>query len=199
MTKYARDEFDDVPEGTERRGVHRVARASGGAALRPLLASGVVALLIGLVAYFAIPSMGARAEAKAEPSASSSASAPASPKPSAKPTASRPAPSPSSTTPSAPPTSAPAVDKSQPVSVYNGTTTAGLAAGYGAKVTAAGWTLGPVGNWQGLAQPSSVVFYNSAALKASADELAASLGIARVEIAADLQDPLAVVLGPGAA
>jgi hypothetical protein len=199
MTKYARDEFDDVPEGTERRGVHRVARASAGAALRPLLATGVVALLIGLVAYFAFPSMGVRAEAKASPSASSSAPATPSAKPSAKPSASTPAPSPSATTPSAPPTTTAAVDKSRPVSVYNGTTTAGLAAGYGAKVTAAGWTLGAVGNWQGVAQPSSVVFYNAEGLKASATELAGALGIARVELATNLQDPLAVVLGPGAA
>ncbi|MGO4454440.1 LytR C-terminal domain-containing protein [Arthrobacter sp. RAF14] len=198
MTKYARDEFDDVPEGTERRGVHRVARSSAGAALRPLLASGVVALLIGLVAYFAIPSMGARAEAKASPSASASAPASASAKPSAKPTASKPAPT-ASATPTTPPTTAAAVDKTRPVSVYNGTTTAGLAATYGTKVTAAGWTLGTVGNWQGQAQASSVVFYSSEALKASATELASTLGIDRVEIATSLQDPLAVVLGPGAA
>ncbi|MFJ3958989.1 LytR C-terminal domain-containing protein [Arthrobacter sp. NPDC090010] len=196
MTKYPRDEFDDVPEGTERRGVHRVVQAGSGTRLRPILAAGAAALLLGVIAYFALPSMGARAVSQPETSNSPSTSASAKPSPKSTPSASKPpvaSPSPTATA------TTPAVNMALVVSVYNGTTTPGLAATYGQKVTAGGWKLGAVANWQGVAQPSSVVFYNNAESKATASAVAAAAGITRVEQAADLTEPIVVVVGPGAA
>ena len=49
-----------------------------------------------------------------------------------------------SATPSA---TAAAVDKTQPVTIYNATTTAGLATRVGGTVTSDGWVLGETGNW----------------------------------------------------
>ncbi|MDP5227764.1 MULTISPECIES: LytR C-terminal domain-containing protein [Arthrobacter] len=182
MTTYPHDEFDDVPESTERRGVHRSAQPRP-AALKPILITGAVALLLGIIVYLAFPTLGVRADAGKAPSAPVSTAAP---KPSATPT------------PSAPKPSAPPVDRTLTVSVFNGTATPGQAAKYGEKVTAAGWKLGPVGNWTGTAQTGSVVFYSVESAKASATALAAALGITDVRLGSGLEEPLVVVVGPGA-
>ena len=58
MTKYARDEFDKVPETSSRQGVHRVASDAPRRRLGPILAVGVVALAIGLVAFLFLPKLG---------------------------------------------------------------------------------------------------------------------------------------------
>ena len=44
MTKYARDEFDKVPEVASRQGVHRTASAPSRVRLWPVLAVGIAAL-----------------------------------------------------------------------------------------------------------------------------------------------------------
>ena len=60
MTKYARDEFDRVPEISTRQGVHRAAAESPRRrlGLGPVLAAGAVALVIGLVAFLFLPKLG---------------------------------------------------------------------------------------------------------------------------------------------
>ena len=201
MTKYARDEFDRVPETSTRQGVHRaVAESSHRRRLAPILAVGAAALAVGLVAFLILPklgfSTGANAVAvSAEQGTGSDAASPA-------PTASSPAPSetPSaSATPSATPKPTPtaAVDKTQPVAIYNGTTTAGLANRVGGTVSTAGWRLGTLGNWGGVPQKSSVVFYSGAAQKGNAEALGKLLGIQNVVDSAEFPVPLVVVLGPG--
>lgn len=59
MSKYANDEFDRVPEFTDRNGVHRAETA--GTAKRPglglLMGVGVLALLVGLFSFFVLPQM----------------------------------------------------------------------------------------------------------------------------------------------
>ncbi|HET6240529.1 MAG TPA: LytR C-terminal domain-containing protein, partial [Arthrobacter sp.] len=106
--------------------------------------------------------------------------------------------SPASATPSAtPPATTAAVDKTQPVAVYNGTTTGGLASRVGGTVSSAGWALGPLGNWGGVPQQSSVIFYSSAAQKGNAEALGSLLGIQAVVESAEFNMPLVVVLGPG--
>jgi hypothetical protein len=202
MTKYARDEFDRVPETSTRQGVHRAVAESSRRRLAPILAVGAAALAVGLVAFLILPKLGFSTggntmAVSAEQSASSAAASPS-------PTASSPAPSetPSpvatpSETPTPTPTPTAAVDKTQPVAIYNGTTTAGLANRVGGTVSTAGWTLGTLGNWGGVPQKRSVVFYNGAEQKANAEALGKLLGIQTVVDSADFPQPLVVVLGPG--
>ncbi|WP_260680854.1 LytR C-terminal domain-containing protein [Arthrobacter sp. KBS0703] len=67
---------------------------------------------------------------------------------------------------------------------------------YKRQVQKDGWTLGQVSNWQGAPQQESVVFYSDAAQKANAEALGALLNITKLVETADLQAPVAVVLGP---
>ncbi|MHC8606789.1 MULTISPECIES: LytR C-terminal domain-containing protein [Paenarthrobacter] len=204
MTKYAKDEFDRVPQNTSRQGVHRDATETPRPTLWPVLTVGAVALVLGLVAFLILPRLGIVA-----PSASSSTSTPAAQQseaaPSATPTTSESAPIASgeptpdttaSESPSATPSSAP-VDKTTAVAVYNGTATAGLASRVAGLVQGDGWALGAVGNWGGLPQQTSVVFYNAPEQKANADAVASLLGITTVVESPDVQQPLVVVVGPG--
>jgi len=84
MTKYARDEFDRVPETSARQGVHRAVAASRRRSLAPILAAGCVALAIGLVAFLILPKLGFSAGQAAAVTAGGSASASASSSPSAR-------------------------------------------------------------------------------------------------------------------
>jgi hypothetical protein len=206
MTKYARDEFDRVPEISTRQGVHRTVAAPRSRRLGPILSFGAVALAVGLVAFLLLPKLGFGPAAESAVAADqASTSTPASsvptvtssaaPSPSSEPTGSL---APAASPPSSPAaSSASAVDKTQPVAIYNGTTTAGLAGRVGTTVTSAGWVLGPLGNWGGARQQTSVVFYDGPEQKANAEELGSLLGIATLGDSADFKMPLVVVLGPG--
>ena len=55
MSKYPRDEFDNVPESSSRQGVHRTAMDAPRPGLWPIVAFAVVALLIGAAAFLVIP------------------------------------------------------------------------------------------------------------------------------------------------
>ncbi|WOH19631.1 LytR C-terminal domain-containing protein [Paenarthrobacter sp. GOM3] len=202
MTKYARDEFDQVPQNTNRQGVHRDAQETARPTLWPVLTVGAVALVLGLVAFLILPNLGV-----VGPSASSNVSTPAPQQtdasPSAAPSESAPAasgePSPEaspSNVPSETPSST-AVDKTTPVAVYNGAGTAGLAGRVAGLVEGDGWTLSTVGNWGGLPQQTSVIFYNSPAQKANAEALGALLRIQSIVESPEIQQPLVVVAGPG--
>lgn len=202
MTKYARDEFDRVPEASTRQGVHRTVAASRRRRLAPILAAGAAALAVGLVAFLILPKLGfAPAGTTAAVSAEQGSTAAASPAPeasSAAPASAPPSASPSaSATPSSTPKATAPVDKTQPVAIYNGTTTAGLAGRVGGTVTTAGWALGPMGNWSGVRQPTSVIFYSNAAQKGNAEALGSLLGITAMKETAEFKMPLVVVLGPG--
>ncbi|CAI3793082.1 LytR C-terminal domain-containing protein [Pseudarthrobacter sp. MM222] len=209
MTKYARDEFDRVPETPTRQGVHRAAAESRRRSLAPVLAVGAVALVIGLVAFLFLPKLGfnsagsssavtaeqsATPTASAAPSASSSAPASESPSAAATPDAATPSEAPS---PTATPADDAAVDKTQPVAIYNATGTPGLASRVGATVASDGWTLGPLGNWGGARQTSSVIFYDGAEQRVNAEALASLLNIPTLVDSAEFNMPLVVVLGPG--
>lgn len=203
MTKFAKDEFDRVPQNSSRQGVHRDAQETARPTLWPVLTVGAVALVLGLVAFLILPRLGLVA-----PGASSSVSTPAPQQtessPSAAPTDSGAPiasgePSPGTTpsdVPSATPSAAP-VDKTTVVAVYNGTGTAGLAGRVAGLVQGDGWALGTVANWGGLPQQSSVIFYNAPAQKANAEALGKLLGIASVVESPEVQQPLVVVVGPG--
>jgi cytoskeletal protein RodZ len=209
MTKYARDEFDRVPETSTRQGVHRAVAASRRRSLAPILAAGCVALAIGLVAFLILPKLGFSAGQAAAVTAGGSASASASSSPSATSTVS-PSPTPTSPEPAGTDAAAPAaspsatpsataaaVDKTQPVTIYNATTTAGLATRVGGTVTSDGWVLGETGNWGGVPQQTSVIFYSGIEQKDNAEALGALLGVDTLVDSAEFNMPLVVVLGPG--
>ncbi|WP_427133763.1 LytR C-terminal domain-containing protein [Pseudarthrobacter sp. S9] len=202
MTKYARDEFDRVPETSARQGVHRAVAESRRRSLAPVLAVGCLALVVGLVAFLILPKLGfsSAGENAALAPDTAGTSAPASPgatSPAASDATPSEAPSASSTPSATPSATAAAADKTQPVAIYNGTTTAGLASRVGATVASAGWVLGPMGNWSGVPQQSSVIFYSSAAQKGNAEALGTLLGIPTLVESAEFKMPLVVVLGPG--
>ncbi len=209
MTKYARDEFDRIPEISTRQGVHRTVTAPRSRRLGPILSLGAAALAVGLFAFFLMPRLGFGPGVQSAVAADqASTSTAASPVPTSAP-ASTAAPSgtpgsdptgslaPAASAPSSSAAPVAAVDKTQPVAVYNGTTTAGLAGRVGTTLTSAGWGLGPLGNWGGARQQTSVVFYNGPEQKANAEELGSLLGIATLVDSADFKMPLVVVLGPG--
>ncbi|WP_426998318.1 LytR C-terminal domain-containing protein [Pseudarthrobacter sp. N5] len=199
MTKYARDEFDRVPETASRQGVHRAVTAPPRRSLAPILVVGIAALAIGLIAFLILPKLGFLPSGS--PSSVSSGAPAASP-PAGSPSAGN-EPSASAepsvaATPSGTPTpSAGAVDKSQPVAVYNGAGTAGLAGRVSATVQADGWTVGPMGNWGGAPQKTSVIFYAGAAHRANAEALGALLKISTFVESTEFQQAEVVVLGPG--
>ncbi len=203
MTKYARDEFDKVPESASRQGVHRSASEPARRKLWPILAVGIVALAIGVVSFLILPKLGftqagseastsqestAAPEASAAPSASAESSA--NPEPSESPDAD----------PSASPSNVPSavdLDKTQGVAIYNAAGTAGLAGRISSMVQTDGWTLGQVGNWGGAPQQASAIFYSGPAQKANAEAISKLLKIPTLVESQEFQVPLVVVLGPG--
>ncbi|HEY8752129.1 MAG TPA: LytR C-terminal domain-containing protein [Arthrobacter sp.] len=202
MTKYARDEFDKVPETASRQGVHRAASAPVRRKLWPILAVGIVALAIGLVSFLILPKLGftqtgtepsSSLESTAAPQSSAAPLATTDSSPSAEPSTS-PVAEPSAT-PSAVPSVA-AVDKTQHVAIYNAAGTAGLAGRVSSMIQAGGWTLGQVGNWGGAPQKTSVIFYSGPAQKANAEAVSKLLGIPTLVSSQEFQVPLVVVLGP---
>ena len=216
MTKYARDEFDRVPETSTRQGVHRaVAESRSRRRLGSILAVGAAALAVGLVAFLILPKLGfssagetmavsaeqGAGSAAASPAATASTPAPSSPAPSSpapvSPEASATPSAAATPSASAVPSPAAVIDKTQPVAVFNGTTTAGLANRVGGTVSTAGWTIGTLGNWGGAPQQRSVIFYSGAAQKGNAEALGKLLGIPTVVDSAEFQLPLVVVLAPG--
>ena len=201
MSQYPRDEFDKVPETSARQGVHRErlipTRSSG---LGLLITVGVLALIIGLAAYFVLPRLGIGAEGPSEqaqttatPSATAPPSATASASPTATPSATpAEAPRPSSTPTPAPP----AVDRTQPVVVLNASGVSGLGASVSGRVAGNGWAVGTVGNWTGAPQQVSVIYYGTPDQAANAQALGAELGIPTVAESPGFTN-VTVVLGPG--
>lgn len=207
MTNFARDEFDRVPEVSSRQGVHRAVSAPSRPKLWPILSVGIGALAVGLVAFFLLPQLGFQPAVAPPAAAANTSTVPsgptATPLASAKPSASASesaseSASPSALEPATSETVAPAaVDKSQPVAIFNGTLTSGLAGRVGATVQSDGWVLGEVANWQGAPQQQSVIFYSDAAHRANAEALSALLNIPTLVESADFPSPVVVVLGPG--
>ncbi len=117
--------------------------------------------------------------------------------------ATTPAPEPTETTeptltPTPTPTETePTVARDTPVSVLNNTGTPGAASAFSTKVEDAGWTVGGVGNWQGLIGQNTV--YYPEGLQDQAEQLAEDVGIDRVRPRVDPMrtDRLTIILsGP---
>lgn len=93
------------------------------------------------------------------------------------------------------PTPEPVADLSRPVSVLNATSTVGLAGGATDTLEEAGFTTVTADNWLGDDLDTSVVYYATAADVATAQAVAAALGIAAVqEDATRAPDGLVAVL-----
>jgi len=214
MTNYPQDEFDQVPESSERQGVHRSKMAAPKARGLGLiiLASGL-ALVIGVLSFFVLPLLGAGGAAESvaasEPTAAATTSA-AAKTDSAAPseTAEESSEAPVKETAAEPEGAksaepeetgdAAAADQAAPVLVLNGTGTAGLGADVSSTVTANGWHVAGVDNWTGSNLASSVIFYNPGQ-EAKAQELSALLNIGDVRQTGqgEISDGLTVVIGPG--
>lgn len=157
---YPRDEFDEVDEKTARRGTYRAVNADPAKSPKgaiPLVAAGVVGLLVGAAMYIYAPRT-ASPEYSAQKSASSSASASA------------------SATASATPSKTGLVD-SISVGVFNASAPAGSASSAAALLS--NYTVNETANYTGAAPATSVVYY-AEGYQAQAQSIAAALDISQV-------------------
>lgn len=216
MTNYPRDEFDRVPEFSNRSGSHRAngwaAAASAGGVrpgLRWLMVFGAVALLVGVFSFTALPKLlndgGGKSPANVaasstEPSADKSASKKPSAKESGSPKASgKPSksaePSQTDAVPSAGESELGGVaDLSMKVGVYNGAKKSGLAGTVRTTLLNAGFTNVSAANWSKQVTYSTV-YYRDEASRATAEQAAEDLGISSVVKSANIPGSIAVVLG----
>ena len=168
---YPRDEFDEVDEKTARRGTYRAVNADPAKSPKgaiPLVAAGVVGLLVGAAMYIYAPRT-ASPEYSAQKSASSSASA----RSSASATS---ASASASATASAPPSKTGLVD-SISVGVFNASAPAGSASSAAALLS--NYTVNETANYTGAAPATSVVYY-AEGYQAQAQSIAAALDISQV-------------------
>ena len=204
---YAQDVFDNPPQGPI--GVHRGNRSIA-SRLVPFLIVIIVAAVAGVGAWAAMSGEGAKlfssgssassssnpsakstASASASASASDTASASASASESASASASASA-SPSESTSS--PASSSSANLSTQVRVVNGTRKTGYAAKQAAVLTGAGYTNVVAANPSGSLPSASVVWYQNESDLATAQDVAAKLGISNVSKVTNLSAPVVVVL-----
>lgn len=201
MSNYPRDEFDAIEEHSARHGVHRSSLDPQRRSLMPLMVVGVVALCVGLLAFFIMPKF--FTTTTTPPVAEVTQSSTAAPSTTAAPATPRAAPTTApvetpTPTPTPEPTPTTVVDKTVPVAIYNAAGVSGLAATYAGRVQADGWMVSQSANWAGQPQATSVIFYSDVEQKGNAEALSALLGIPTLLETPELGVPLAVVLGPGA-
>lgn len=204
---YAQDVFDNPPQGPI--GVHRGNRSIA-SRLVPFLIVVIVAAVAGVGAWAAMSGEGAKlfssgssASSSSSPSAKSTASASASA--SASDTASASASASESASESASASASPSESTSSPVSsssanlstqvrVVNGTRKTGYAAKQAAVLTGAGYTNVVAANPSGSLPSASVVWYQNESDLATAQDVAAKLGISNVSKVTNLSAPVVVVL-----
>ncbi len=103
-------------------------------------------------------------------------------------------------TPSSSPTAAPKLDPRVPITVLNGTSTQGLATKVGDYLVTKGWTgagqaLGTRANASSNTIAKTVVYFKNAADEGAARALAQTLGVGTVQLSADFNDRITVVIG----
>lgn len=210
MTDHPRDEFDKVPEASARQGVHRerlIPARSGGLGLK--ITVGVLALLIGLGAYFLLPRLGFTGGGEdatavlptSAPSEAATQDTGASDGPSASAGATQDADAGVTGEPGSEATSTAGTDGEEPdlaqtVNVLNGTGSPGLASVAAARLASEGWVSVLPGNWAGAPLDTSVVFYNGEEQRSAAESVAADLGIGDLADSPGISPYISVVLGP---
>ncbi|WP_309081248.1 LytR C-terminal domain-containing protein [Zhihengliuella sp.] len=221
MSKYPSDEFDRVPEYTDRQGVHRLDAGMapvkrGG--LWPLMLFGVAALIIGVVAFTLLrPQFGAEPTAGADASASQTADTAAESSAGGDDggaTASGDATEGDGQNDGAPDDGGQnedggasesaeeseqagesgAVDQTLAVGVYNGSNQPGLAGVNADTLRSAGYTDVVTGNWTRQVEPT-VVYYRSEESAATARAVADELGIATIYQTENVPVEISVVIG----
>lgn len=201
-SEYPRDEFDDVPENSDRQGVHRERLAKQrGSGLGLIILVAALVLIIGVISALVFPRLGIGGAPTAgqTPPADQQTSSPAATD-TAQPTTPETTPPAEEETPPAEettPPETPAVDKTVPLVVYNATLTQGLGTVVSTRVTQDGWTVNSVTNWPGNPLDTSYVFYPREDLAPSAQALADLLGIQQILLDPSFGDTIAVVAGPG--
>ncbi|KAA8830274.1 LytR C-terminal domain-containing protein [Bifidobacterium tissieri] len=209
---YPADDFDKPEQGPV--GLHRGPRSFGARAL-PYLIVIIVAVLCGLgvfvwlsgtdllpgsgssssVSQSAEASESASASQTESPSESASSSDTTSASPSEGESSSADASPSESTSPSESASPEATVDRSSTVTVLNGTRTSGLASRRAATLTSAGYTSVGTGNANRGSLPStSTVWYRDASDLATAQDVAAQLGISQVAQSQNIDTQITVVL-----
>lgn len=206
---YAQDVFDNPPQGPI--GVHRGNRSIA-SRLVPFLIVIIVAAVAGVGAWAAMSGEGAKlfssgssASSSSSPSAKSTASASASASASDTASASASASESASESVSASASASPSESTSSPASsssanlstqvrVVNGTRKTGYAAKQAAVLTGAGYTNVVAANPSGSLPSASVVWYQNESDLATAQDVAAKLGISNVSKVTNLSAPVVVVL-----
>ena len=218
MTNYPRDEFDRVPEFSNRSGSHRengwAAAASVGGArsgLRWLMVFGALALVVGLFSFMVLPKLMGTSNDPAPVAASSSdsTSAPVSPDASKSPSATGEpsetpsesgSPDPGESTEASESTDASAsglpedVDTTMVMGVYNGAKVGGLAGQARTELLNAGFSNVSASNWTKKVTYSTV-YYRSETQRATAEAAAGELGITSIMQSTNIPGNIAIVLG----
>jgi hypothetical protein len=181
MATYQKDRFDSVPDDLLRTGAHRGPARSGAGWIAfawAALATGIL-VVIGLVGLNLVN--GKLADFSLFNRTSSSASA----TPTATPT----------------PTASPKLDASLPITVLNGTATAGLANSVGDALVKQGWLGAAIGvgsraNAASTDVADTVVYYSDAANEGAARALVLTLKVGSIRLStAYSQSPITVVIG----
>ena len=211
---YTPDDFDNPPAGPV--GVHRGSRSLA-IRLIPYVAVLVVAALMGLLAWglfsgsinnLKLPWSSADSSQSSSTAASSTASSSAAESSSSSAESSSSASDDASSSASSEPSdsesasasasessrAAQSVNKATSIRVINGTGTSGYAARKKTVLTQAGYSNVFAGNPSGTLPSSSVVWYQNETDKATAENVASSLGISAVSQASSISAPVVVVL-----
>lgn len=210
MTQPGYDERYAMPIEASRRGAHR-ARPNPLLGILPIVGVAVVVAAVVLLAFTLFGSGGGSdsASSGSDPTGGTSAAASveasdpaATGDPAATPEASEPAAQPSQDAAgeATPQPSANAgagkVDKTIVLNFYNATdpVVEGLSRKAAAKLVAQGWKQGSVASWTGVPVTETTVFYNKPAQKATAEAIAAVLGVGTVKQAQRPQKQILVVV-----
>lgn len=199
---YPEDIFDNPPQGPS--GIHRGGRSALSRTV-PFIVVIVVAALVGVLVWsiysgtlrqMKFPWQSAASSSAVTTSAKSSASGSAATSSSATPSSATPSSPSSSASTSSPSTAAPAqgVDKSLAIRVLNATTKSGYAAQKAAVLRTAGYTNVVAASPKGTLPASTVVWYQSNAQKATAQDVATALGISAVQQQTGIAEPIVVIL-----
>lgn len=211
---YTPDDFDNPPAGPV--GVHRGSRSLA-IRLIPYVVVLVVAALMGLLAWglfsgsinnLKLPWSSADSSQSSSTAASSTASSNAAESSSSSAESSSSASDDASSSASSEPSdsesasasasesssAAQSVNKATSIRVINGTGTSGYAARKKTVLTQAGYSNVVAGNPSGTLPSSSVVWYQNETDKATAENVASSLGISAVSQASSISAPVVVVL-----
>ncbi|RBP99948.1 LytR C-terminal domain-containing protein [Bifidobacterium xylocopae] len=184
---YTPDEFDDPPEGPV--GVHRGPRSLA-VRILPVVVIIILAALCGLGAWTVVSggkmpwqhsqTTSAQVEQARRKVEARRGKDPKS-APSRRAKTEEPKPAPQSPSPSQSEQPAPAANKASQVRVVNGTSISGYAAAKRQTLVAAGYTSVTADNPTGQLPQASVVWYQNEADKATADDVARTLGIGNVQ------------------